>query len=418
MQNRAKLPVVNENQIEKKGISRRDMVRRLMFGAGAGAALSAIVPSSVLASDNIPNASEHIGLNFIRPDANRPGNYDFIHKGPWLVDQYKKMGVKWSRMAFSWVVIQPEAGRYDWSAYDRIVDACRQNGIEILATLGGHFDRPPVPTWAGASLAEVVKRNPALLHAFIRSLAERYKGTIHYHEVLNEPDGQHCGLTVKAYVEGILKPAYSIHKSVNPHVKVLPCSYNHLPRIGNREDFWGLARGYYDIDNLHVYENWGHFRTDTTAKKERDAVLKFRAEMEKHGEGKKSFWITEIGWWGTAGLTGVAKAAEENPEYRGKFKVKPFYTGREWLDNPVITREDGLRAVWMKNMFPRMLAIPGCEKVFLWSSMDEFQGGWRPDALYGRPTVGRNIGQADLWGVIAGDGKWRKSAYVLQEMLG
>jgi Beta-galactosidase len=417
MKSRPKLLAANENQSEGKGMNRREVMRRLLTRVGAGAALGAINPSRVFADAKIPNARGHIGLNFIRPDANRPGNYDFIHKGPWLVEQYRKMGVKWARIAFSWVVIQPEADHYDWTAYDRIVDACRKNGVEILATLGGHFDRPPVPAWAGATLAEVVQTNPAILHEFIRALAERYKTKIRHHEILNEPDGQHCRLTVKAYVEGILKPAYRIHKSVDPHVNVLPCSYNHLPRMGKREEFWDLARGYYDTLNLHVYEDWGHFRTDTTATQEEDAVLKFRADTEQHGEGNKPFWITEIGWWGTAGLNGVANAADNDPEFRGKFTVKPYYTGREYLDNPVIAREDGLRATWMKDMFPRMLAIPGCEKAFLWSSMDEFQGGWKPYALYGRATVGKKVGQADLWGVIAGDGTWRKSAYVLQDML-
>ena len=56
-------------------------------------------------------------------------------------------------MAFFWVLVQPEEKRYDWSVYDGIVGACQKNGIEILATLGGHFDRPPVPAWAGATLA-------------------------------------------------------------------------------------------------------------------------------------------------------------------------------------------------------------------------------------------------------------------------
>jgi hypothetical protein len=188
-----------------------------------------------------------------------------------------------------------------------------------------------------------------------------------------------------------------------------------LPKVGNREEFWDLARGYYDIQNLHNYEDWGHFRTDTTAEKEERTVRAFRAEMEKHGEGNKTFWMTEIGWWGTGSLNGMDKAAEDDPELRGK--LKPFYTGREYLDQPVIAREDGRRATWMRDMFPRILAIPGCEKVFLWVSMDEFEGGWKPDALYGHATEDQKVGQVDLWGVIAGDRSWRKSAYVLQEML-
>ena len=78
-----------------------------------------------------------------------------------------------------------------------------------------------------------------------------------------------------------------------------------LPRFGNREEFWDLARGSYDLDNLHHYQDWGRFRTHTTAEKEERFVRGFRAEMEKHCEGNKPVWITEIGWWGTQSLKGT-----------------------------------------------------------------------------------------------------------------
>lgn len=70
----------------------------------------------------------------------------------------------------------------------------------------------------------------------------------------------------------------------------------------------------------------------------------------------------------------------------------------------------------MKDVFRRLWAIPGCERAYLWVVMDEFEGGWKPDALYGQSSDPR-VRQVDLWGIIAGDRKWRKSAYSLQEML-
>lgn len=50
-----------------------------------------------------------------------------------------------------------------------------------------------------------------------------YKDRIHYWEILNEPAGQHRGLTLAAYVDGILKPSYRIIKAADPQAKVLPC---------------------------------------------------------------------------------------------------------------------------------------------------------------------------------------------------
>jgi len=50
-------------------------------------------------------------------------------------------------------------------------------------------------------------------------------------------------------------------------------------------------------------------------------------------------------------------------------------------------------------------------------SMDEFDGGYRPDQRYDRRPEDSKVKQFDLWGVIAGDGTWRRSAYALQELL-
>ena len=356
---------------------------------------------------------EQVGLNFIRPDAGRPGNHDFVNNGEWLVTQYKAMGLKWNRLAFSWVLVQPRNGEFDWSAYDRVVNACRRQGIEILATLGGHFDNPPVPAWAGTSLAAVVKDHPEYLEAFVRAWVTRYKDRIHYWEILNEPSTHHIGLTVRSYVDGILKPSYRIIKAVDPAAQVLPCPFNQLPVLGDPEEFWEAARGFYDIHNLHHYQDWGYFRQEPSAAREEQAIRSFRRKMEEHGEASKKFWVTEIGWWGTASIGAMTRFYRKDPATQHEFRVS--YPGREILTNPVVLREDQLRARWLADLFPRILAIPGCDKAFLWTSVDEFDGGYEPDQLYGREGPPARL--ADLWGVIAGDRTWRTSAYALRDLL-
>jgi hypothetical protein len=321
------------------------------------------------------NYRNQIGLNFIRPDVNRPGNHDFVHSGAWLVSQYKELGVKWNRVAFSWVLVQPEKDEFDWAPYDRVVEACDREGIAILATLGGHFDRPPVPAWAGESLKDVVDHQRASLERFVEAWVHRYRDSITYWEILNEP--------------------------ASPRAKVLPCSYGHLPVVGDREDFWDAARGYYDIHNLHVYQDWGMFRSRPTADQEAEAVQAFRQLMVEHGEGDKGFWV---------------EIYKKDPVSRD-LEIRPSYTGKETLEHPIVAREDAQRAEWMKDVFPRMLSVPGCEKVFLWVSLDEFEGGYEPDQVYGRDVEGQRTRQIDLWGIIAGDKTWRKSAHVLREML-
>jgi hypothetical protein len=358
-----------------------------------------------------------IGLNFIRPDVGRPGNHDFLNSGTWLVSQFREIGVAWNRVAFSWVLLEPEQGRFNWEPYDRIVEACDKAGISILATLGGHFDRPPVPTWAGESLAEIVRANAGALERFMEAWVERYRGSIGHWEMLNEPRSFHEGLTVTEYVEGILKPGYRIVKAAGAGA-VLPCAFGQLPVLGEREEFWEAARGHYDIHNEHMYVDWGLFRTRPHARPEEANVRRFREMVAARGEGDRPLWMTEIGWWGTGNITSdwVCDSYKRDPMMRS-VEFQPRHRGEDLLNHPVVLREDALRAEWLKDMYRRLLSVPGCEKVFLWVSLDEFEGGYEPDRIYGQSAAGEPASQVDLWGIIAGDKSWRKSANALQELI-
>jgi len=388
-----------------------------------------------LKNQNIPsiNYKEGVGLNFIRPDINRAGYYSFMNDWEWILDQYKELGVKWNRIAFSWNVVQPEKDKFDWTVYDQIVEKCTRENIHILATLGGHFDNPPVPSWAGESLHQVVNTNPEYLENFIAKWVERYKDKIDFWEILNEPFFFHKDLTVLEYVNKILKPSYSIIKKYDPGSKVLCCAYNNLPLIGNKEDFWDAARGYYDIQNYHLYSFWGYLRFNSSADPEYQEVLNFRNLMIKHGEKDMEFWITETGWFGTSGLMlyDIYKNVpniynlDEILQSKNIFQLhkdlamKPWYKGEEIMKHEVIVREDSLCAFWMKDLYPRILSIEGCRKVFQWVVMDEFEGGYKPKDYYGHKIEGdtATIKDVSMWGIIGGDRKWRKSAFSLKVII-
>jgi hypothetical protein len=55
--------------------------------------------------------------------------------------------------------------------------------------------------------------------------------------------------------------------------------------------------------------------------------------------------------------------------------------------------------------------------VFLWVSWDEFEGGFDSNRVYGTSAPEAPASQVDLWGIIAGDRSWRKSAHALQELV-
>ena len=53
----------------------------------------------------------------------------------------------------------------------------------------------------------------------------------------------------------------------------------------------------------------------------------------------------------------------------------------------------------------------------VWVSLDEFESGYDPNRIYGMGSDEMPASQVDLWGIIAGDKSWRKSAHALQELI-
>lgn len=362
------------------------------------------------------NLSDAIGLNHVRPDVGRPGYHSFVNESDWLIEQFVELGCKWNRLSFSWVLVQPGPDMFDWELYDRIVDACVAADIQIVATLGGHFDVPAVPAWAGSSLKDVVNSNPGAQIQFIEAWVDRYKDRISHWEILNEPKVHHVGLTVVEYCERILQPANAIVKAFDSEAKVLACAYNNLPVVGEWTEFWDAARGHYDILNYHQYDSWGMFRTECSPAADVAEVQAFRDLADANGESETPIWITEMGWWGTGSLTDTV--FDTYKQFPGLWTpVLDAYTGRELMEHPILIREDQKRARWMEAVCPELLKIHGCEKIFFWVSMDEFEGGFDPDQLYGRPSADRDVKKVDLWGIIAGDKRWLESAHTLRRML-
>jgi hypothetical protein len=188
--------------------------------------------------------------------------------------------------------------------------------------------------------------------------------------------------------------------------------------LGERDEFWEAARGHYDIHNEHMYVDWGLFRTRPHARPEEAGVRRFREGAEEHVEGDRPLLMTEIGLWGTGNITSewVYDAYKRDPMLR-EVEFQPRYRGEDLLSHPVVQREDQLRGQWLGDMYRRLLAVPGCEKAFLWVSLDEFEGGYDPDRIYGVNEEGKPASKVDLWGIISGDKTWKKSAFALQELL-
>ena len=83
----------------------------------------------------------------------------------------------------------PGSPRYDWSATDRLVEAARQNGIQIMMTVTG-----PGPFFSSSSPRRcrsnpcTYRPKPSEFAGFAAAAAKRYRGRVAYWSIWNEPN--------------------------------------------------------------------------------------------------------------------------------------------------------------------------------------------------------------------------------------
>lgn len=204
----------------------------------------------------------------------------------------KDIGVKWSREEFSWGVIQPEEGKWDYSRYDTAVETAYSNGISLFGLLD--YCAP----WA--STAPEGTENPwnwlprfEAWQNYVRATVNRYKDRIKYWEIWNEPN-------IYAFWQpkpnpdeyfSLLQASYTTIKQVDPSAKVIGvCSagtdFNFIEAI--------LKKGggkYMDIISVHPYR-WPSTPEETGFLAE---MQNLRALLQRYGLDIP-IWITEVGW--------------------------------------------------------------------------------------------------------------------------
>ena len=201
------------------------------------------------------------------------------------------LGTAWVRPhagPFSWDIVQPEEGTYDFSEVDPEVQSAQASGLHILATIW------PYATWDQAAytqeswweiasgfeeelpLSRYKPNNFVAYGNFITALVERYDGDgfndmpglqygIKYWEVLNEPEMEGSlvffraisGETLPASYLEILITTEAMIKEADPTATIL-----HGGTAGSAptDAFWGEVynlggSSYFDLANIHSINN-------------------------------------------------------------------------------------------------------------------------------------------------------------------
>ncbi|KPK65919.1 MAG: hypothetical protein AMK73_01515, partial [Planctomycetes bacterium SM23_32] len=126
-------------------------------------------------------------------------------------------GVKWIRGWWGWGMAEKEPGRFDWTEYDRQLEAVHGAGMEIMPILLRYYPAYE-HEWSGET--DKIQRPPYDMDqwaGFVRTTAARYRGRVKAWEVWNEP-----WYTFGAdYYAKLLEATYDSIRDVDPDVTVV-----------------------------------------------------------------------------------------------------------------------------------------------------------------------------------------------------
>ena len=220
--------------------------------------------------------------------------------------------VTWLREEFDWNEIEPSRGAFDWSRYDRVIEAAARRGLRVLPLLNGSAD------WAGAGshvfptdygdyaryLSRVVARyGPGGQFWAHRPRLASYAPT--HFELWNEPYIESFstdGVDPARYAL-LVKTAVTAARQANPRAKfVLSADTAAVEDLAPSwiDTMYAAVPDlnlYFDAVAVHPYSSeippWVFTATDNRWQFRRMELM--RQRFAAHGD-YSPFWITELGW--------------------------------------------------------------------------------------------------------------------------
>ncbi|SKX56112.1 beta-1,4-xylanase [Mycobacteroides abscessus subsp. abscessus] len=212
-------------------------------------------------------------------------------------------GARMVRLDLSWPLLEPAEGVFNWAPLDRVVNALRSSGIDVL----GIIDY--TPAWAsGHSDLVTYRPNTAAEYGdFAGTVASRYKGRIKAYEIWNEPNGTpyfRPGPDPEFYTS-MLRAAHTAIKTEDSAALVIGGAVGLAPdtevsmnaRVFIDRMYRAGAGGHFDALSVHPYS----YPNGLTANADnRDSLVSMladiRAEMVERGDGGQKIWATEVGY--------------------------------------------------------------------------------------------------------------------------
>ncbi|GAA4943771.1 endo-1,4-beta-xylanase [Actinoplanes utahensis] len=142
-----------------------------------------------------------------------------------------------------WEAVEPERGRYDWAAADRLVDFARANGQVVRGhTLVWHNQNPAWLTEDAFTPAELRK----ILRDHIRAQVRHFKGRVYQWDVVNEAfndDGTlRDTIWLRALGPGYIADAFRWAHEADPKAKLYLNDYNNEGINAKSDAYYALTK--------------------------------------------------------------------------------------------------------------------------------------------------------------------------------
>ena len=209
---------------------------------------------------------------------------------------------------FTWNVIEPQKGQFDWELTDIYVKGASNANIKISAVIQpfASWDQKNTPAITGCNALDFAyydyKAGPlndlTEYEIFLTKTVERYKDKVVVWEIGNEDEGQ-CGgyqNNPEGYLK-LLKISYGIIKEIDPEAKVL--NGGALEFLDDSiKNFWTkffqLGGGQY-LDYFNVHYNMERIQNAKLNPATFQEVLAFYNNLMDKNGGKKPLYLTEFG---------------------------------------------------------------------------------------------------------------------------
>jgi Glycosyl hydrolase family 10 len=210
----------------------------------------------------------------------------------------------WRNFHFKWQDLEPAKDQWDFARSDRDVQEARRHGVDIVAVVEG------IPKWA-ASADDVSNENMQISKPedasewanYVRTMALRYKGQIHYYELWNEPETNHSFLREPARLIALNQVAYQTLKSVDPAIVVISSALSSgdpVPaRVARNLDLFTRAGVMRDCDVVGYHPYGIPLSNETLPRSPEEMLTQIRAVKSAALQMglQKPFWATEVGWY-------------------------------------------------------------------------------------------------------------------------